>query len=57
MGVGGINFYARTPAQAFATLDLDALLPPAVENLERALRALPGIGYAVGGILNAASVG
>jgi hypothetical protein len=46
VGVGGINFYARTPAQAFATLDLDALLPPAVENLERALRVLSGIGYA-----------
>jgi hypothetical protein len=23
VGVGGINFYARSPAQAFATLDLD----------------------------------
>jgi hypothetical protein len=46
VGVGGINFYARTPAQAFATLDLDALLPPVVENLERALRVLSGIGYA-----------
>jgi len=26
VGVGGINFYARTPANAFATLDVDAFL-------------------------------
>lgn len=45
VGVGGINFYARTPAQAYATLDLDALLPPAAENLARALRVLAELGY------------
>lgn len=45
VGVGGINFYARTPSHAFATLDLDALLSPAVDNLRRALRALSGLGY------------
>jgi hypothetical protein len=44
--VGGINFYARTPAQAFATLDLDALLPPAADNLALALRVPSEIGYA-----------
>ena len=32
VGVGGINFYARTPADAFATLDIDALLAPTSEN-------------------------
>ena len=26
VGVGGINFYARTPADAFATLDVDACI-------------------------------
>jgi len=46
VGVGGINFYARTPAQAFATLDLDSLLLPAVDNLRSALRALSALGYA-----------
>lgn len=46
VGVGGINFYARTPAQAFATLDLDALLAPSVANLGRALRILAALGYA-----------
>ena len=40
VGVGGINFYAREPAQAFATLDLDALLEPTIANLKGALRAL-----------------
>lgn len=45
VGVGGINFYARTPAEAFATLDLDALLEPRVENLRNALRVLTHLGY------------
>ena len=45
VGVGGINFYARTPADAFATLDVDALLAPAAENLKRALSVLAELGY------------
>lgn len=45
VGVGGINFYARTPAQSFATLDLDALLSPSVENLRLALAVLGELGY------------
>jgi hypothetical protein len=46
VGVGGINFYARTPAEAFATLDVDALLAPAAENLRLALAVLASLGYA-----------
>lgn len=45
VGVGGINFYARTPAEAYATLDLDALLAPSAANLAAALRALHALGY------------
>ena len=45
VGVGGINFYARTPGQVFATIDLDALLPPVVSNLSAALRVLAERGY------------
>ena len=45
VGVGGINFYARSPAEAFATLDLDAFLRPAVDNLSLALRVLHGLGF------------
>ncbi len=44
VGVGGINFYARTPAEAYATLDLDALLEPSADNLRIALRVLAGLG-------------
>jgi predicted nucleotidyltransferase len=46
VGVGGINFYARTPAQSFATLDLGALLAPVPKNLRLALSVLAGLGYA-----------
>ena len=46
VGVGGINFYARTPGQILATIDLDTLLPPVVANLTTALRALSELGYA-----------
>ncbi len=43
--VAGINFYARTPAEAFATLDLDALLEPTLENLRTALHVLADLEY------------
>ena len=45
VGVGGINFYARTPSEAFSTLHLDALRAPSATNLARALSALAGLGY------------
>jgi hypothetical protein len=45
VGVGGINFYARTPADAYATLDVDTFLSPAVDNLRGALSVLSGLGY------------
>lgn len=45
VGVGGINFYARDPARAYATLDVDVLLAPSAGNLKRALRALSDVGF------------
>ncbi len=45
VGVGGINFYARTPSDAFATLDLDTLLRPTVETLATALAVLGELGF------------
>jgi len=45
VGVGGINFYARTPGEVFATVDLDTLLAPATANLGAALRVLSERGY------------
>jgi hypothetical protein len=51
VGVGGINFYARDGAQAFATLDLDLLLAPSRENLRCALEVLSagGLTFESGG--------
>jgi hypothetical protein len=39
------DFFARDPSQTVATRDLDLLLRPAVENLDRALGALERCGY------------
>jgi hypothetical protein len=36
MGVWGINYYARSGATLFTTIDRDLFLPPDVENLVRA---------------------
>ena len=40
VGITGINFYARDPAHAFATLDVDVLLEGSVDNRARALDSL-----------------
>ncbi|MEX2208211.1 MAG: hypothetical protein WEF50_18465 [Myxococcota bacterium] len=45
VGVGAINFYARDPAHAFATLDVDVLLAPRVANLRLALRTLAALDF------------
>lgn len=45
VGVGGINFYARDPAHAIATLDVDVLLAPRVANLRAALHTLSRSGF------------
>ena len=45
VGVGGINFYARTPSEAFSTLDIETLLAPTASNLARALHVLSRLGY------------
>jgi hypothetical protein len=45
VGVAGINFYARTPAEAYATLGLDALIEPTTRNLRSALQVLSALGY------------
>lgn len=45
VGVSGINFYARTPADAVSTLDVDLLLGPRVDNLRAAFATLGELGY------------
>lgn len=45
VGVGGINFYARDPAEAVVTEDLDLLLERSTESLRRALHVLSALGF------------
>jgi hypothetical protein len=45
VGVAGINFYARDPSEAVATLDLDVLLEPEVAVVRAAVTALGRIGF------------
>jgi len=48
VGLAGINYYARTPAETFATLDYDVFLDPTLKNVEAAVRAVAGLGFIVG---------
>lgn len=45
VGVGGINFYARRPDEAFATQDIDVLLHPSADALRQALKVLSSAGF------------
>ena len=45
VGVTGINFYARTPSEAVATLDVDLLIQPQVDNLRSAFQTLEQLGF------------
>lgn len=46
VGVGGINFFAASHGEAFATLDLDLVIEPSVESLRSALATLASEGFA-----------
>lgn len=48
VGMSGINYYARHPAQAFATLDYDIFIQPTRENVGKAWRALEALGFTLG---------
>ena len=48
VGMAGINYYAATPRETFATMDYDLLLEPTLVNVERALRGLRALGFTVG---------
>lgn len=48
VGMAGINYYARNPAETFATLDYDVFLEPTRLNVEKALRGLASLGFSVG---------
>lgn len=48
VGMAGINYYARKPAEAFATMDYDLLLEPTLGNVEKALGRMKRLGFSVG---------
>lgn len=48
VGMTGINYYAASPAETFATLDYDLLLEPTLDNVERAIRALQALAFTLG---------
>lgn len=48
VGMSGINYYARKPAEMFATLDYDLFLEPTIKNIERAVQELVRMGFTVG---------
>lgn len=59
VGMSGINYYARNPAETFATLDYDVFLEPTLGNVEKALRGLNRLGFTIatsGGVLTAADL-
>ena len=48
VGMSGINYYARNPAETFATLDYDLLLEPTIHNVIQALQGLRAMGFTIG---------
>lgn len=59
VGMAGINYYARSPAETFATLDYDIFLEPTLTNVTRAIQSLGGLGFTIGsttGLLQAEDV-
>ena len=54
--MSGINYFAKSPAETFATLDYDLFLDPSLKNVEQAIRCLETLGFSLGtakGILKA----
>ena len=48
VGMAGINYYAQTPAQTFATMDYDLFVEPTLKNINQTLRCLTRLGFSVG---------
>ena len=48
VGMAGINYYARQPAEAFATMDYDLFLEPTLKNVHKALGQLERLGFSIG---------
>jgi len=48
VGMSGINYYARSPAETFATLDYDIFLNPTLKNVAQAVHLLKRLGFTIG---------
>lgn len=48
VGMSGINYYAKSPAETFATLDYDLFLEPTLRNVGQAVRGLTALGFTLG---------
>ena len=48
VGMAGINYYAKTPAHAFATMDYDLFLEPTLKNIDHALGCLKRLHFTMG---------
>ena len=48
VGMAGINYYARQPSEAFATMDYDIFLEPTLGNVEKALDQVRRLGFSLG---------
>lgn len=48
VGMSGINYYAREPSEAFATLDYDVFLEPTLHNVTQAIHGLSEVGFTLG---------
>ena len=48
VGMSGINYYASSAAETFATMDYDLFLDPSLKNVEQAVRLLRKLGFTLG---------
>lgn len=48
IGMSGINYYSKTPAETFGTADYDIFLEPTLENVKRALGCLKKMRFSIG---------
>lgn len=47
VGMSGINYYARSAAESFGTMDYDLFLEPSMENVRKAVRCLQALEFRV----------
>lgn len=49
VGMSGINYYAKSPAGIFGTLDYDIFLEPTLTNIKKAVQALDKLDFSLSG--------